>query len=64
MCVIAGGRGVGDKESAMFGMQLRPLRLSLQCSASLYPSYIMLHLCENLGTANLGFSTMFLIVLQ
>ena len=26
MCVSAGGRGgVGDSESAMFGMQLRPL---------------------------------------
>lgn len=28
VCVSAGGRGVGvgDRESAMFGMQLRPLR--------------------------------------
>lgn len=57
MCVIAGGRGVGDRESAMFGMQLRPLRLPLKCSASLYHSYIMLHLlCDNLATPNLGIS--------
>lgn len=26
MCVSAGGPGVGDRDSAMFGMQLRPLR--------------------------------------
>lgn len=26
MCVSAGGKGGGDRESAMFGMQLRPLR--------------------------------------
>lgn len=57
MCVIAGGRGVGDRESAMFGMQLRPLRVPLNCSASLYHSYIMLHLlCDNLATPNWGIS--------
>lgn len=43
MCVTAGGHGrgtgkvgEGDRESAMFGMQLR----SLHCSASLCHSYI------------------------
>lgn len=55
MCVIAGARGVGDRESAMFGMQLRPLRLPLKRSASLY--YIMLDLlCDNLVPPNLGIS--------
>lgn len=54
VCVSAGGRGVGDGESAM---------LCLACSwgpsgvsASLYHSYIMLHLCANLVTPNLGIS--------
>lgn len=49
MCVIAGGRGVGDRESAMFGMQLRPLRLS-----DTLPHCVMLTEC---CTLNLGFST-------
>lgn len=33
-----------------------PSGLSLQPSASLYHSYIMLHLCENIVTPNLGIS--------
>lgn len=42
-CVLLlGGMGEGDRESAMFGMQLRPHRLLLQRSASLCHSYITL----------------------
>lgn len=42
-CVLLlGGMDEGDRESAMFGMQLGPLRLPLHCSASLCHSYITL----------------------
>lgn len=51
MCYCWGaGKGDGDREHAMFGMQLRPLELSLQGSASLCHSYIML---QNLITSEL-----------
>lgn len=42
-CVLLlGGMDEGDRESAMFGMQLGPLRLPLHCSVSLCHSYITL----------------------
>lgn len=49
--LLLGGKGDGDREHAMFGMQLRPLELSLQASASLCHSYIML---QYLVTSELG----------